>query len=105
MRNIITLLILAGVTVIGGVIFMSIDHYDEGALLIYAGIILSLLANTQYKVEQGARIKWKYLIYTVLAALGVWWASQQASIAVIIGYVLLTTYLAYLYARTWRKKK
>lgn len=105
MRNVIILLVLAAVAIVTGLVLMSTDYYDQGALLIYASIILSVLANTQYKKVQGARGKWKYLVYTVFAALGVWWASQQTSIVIIVGYVLLTIYLAYLHASTWRKKK
>ena len=110
MREILILLATAATTLILGIILMSQELFSDGALLILLAIILSALANTEYKYDKPKDKKWGYIIYALAATYGVWALQPARSEALlktplIIIYGALALYLYTQALRAWRNKQ
>lgn len=98
MRKILLLLAIASLTVVTGFVLMSMEYFTQGAILILFAVILSMLANTEYKYEKISHKKWQMLIYAIISASGSWSLLQTTtaptlSLTLLVVYTILTLYL------------
>ena len=110
MRKILVTLAVAAITLILGIVLMTQELFDEGALLIFFSIILAALANTEYKHEKKKDKRIQYSIYSAALLWGLWVArpgnlhESLLAIPLLILYGVTTGYLLICTVRAWRNK-